>query len=88
MPYVYFQYKTGDEIYVKKCSPGEICPSHAYILLTIATFFRERNVNYYRLSDGSVFDEGSLLSSYDYQTLLLTEKEEISNCLEDALAHL
>jgi hypothetical protein len=88
MPYIQFQYKCGDQVYVGRYVRNATCHLPAYILLTVKTFFRKDNANYYRLSDGKVFDEKSLLDIGTYKMLLAWDKEQLRQCIEQRLANL
>jgi len=85
MPYIYFNFAPGSPVYIKDGKCDEICSTHAYILLTVKTFFRKKNVNYYRLSNGNVYCESSLISPAIYYYIATAAREQYEACLEKTL---
>jgi hypothetical protein len=85
MPYIKFQFQPGDKVYVGRYVDNVICPITSYRSFVVKTFFRLRNTNFYRLNDGRVFDEFSLIDEPTYQSLLIAEAAQSLDCLQQAL---
>jgi hypothetical protein len=88
MATISFAFIPGDIVYVKKHRLNEVCAPHAYIQMTIETFFRFHNCNYYRLNDNKFYREDFLLSLTDYQSSLAADDAQSIKCLNRLLENL
>lgn len=88
MPTISFAFVPGDIVYLKKDRPEKVCARHAYVQMTIKTFSRFHNCNYYRLDDDIVYREDSLLSESGYQTSLAIDDSKSLECLNRLLDNL
>jgi hypothetical protein len=88
MPTISFAFVPGDIVYVKKHRLNKVCAPHVYVQMTIKTFFRRHNCNYYRLEDNKFYREDFLLSPADYLASLAIDNTESLKCLNRLLANL
>jgi hypothetical protein len=88
MATISFAFIPGDKVYVKHHRINEVCAPHAYALLTVHTFFRYHNCNYYKLENNKIYREDLLLTSAGYMASLALDAAEELKCLNRLLANL
>lgn len=88
MPTISFAFVPDDIVYIKKDRLDKVCARHAYVRMSVKTFARWHNCNYYRLGDDEFYREDDLLSEVDYLASLAADDSKSLECLNRLLDNL